>query len=79
MIPAAAKVLINTRWFEPEVLEMLFKRIDEVSKGVAISAGVPANKMPTTERKGNAGPLVNDPKLVDQINPSLTALLGEGK
>ena len=79
VIPASAKVLINTRWFKPEVREMLFKRIDEVSKGIAISAGMPPDKMPTTERKGNAGPLVNDPALVEKINPAITALLGQGK
>jgi hippurate hydrolase len=29
--------------------------------------------------KGTAGPLVNDTALVARINPSLTALMGEGK
>ena len=79
VIPQTATLLLNLRWFQPEVRETMLRRIDEISKGIAIGAGVAPDKMPTRTMKGGAGPLVNDARLVEQVNPALTALLGEGK
>lgn len=79
VIPGEAKLLLNLRWLQPEVRATMLKRIDEIDNGIAIAAGVPANAMPKRVMKGNSGPLVNDAALVDRVNPSLIALLGEGK
>ncbi|MCX7207942.1 MAG: amidohydrolase [Proteobacteria bacterium] len=79
VIPETAVLKLNLRWFSPEVRTQMLKRIDEINKGVAIAAGVSADKMPTRVMKGNAGPLVNDKVLVSRINPSLEALMGKGK
>ncbi len=79
VIPQTATLLLNLRWLQPEVRETMLKRIDEIRNGIAIGAGVPKDKMPTRTMKGHSGPLVNDPNLVEQVNPALTALLGEGK
>ena len=40
---------------------------------------MPADKMPKRVMKGTAGPLVNSEKLVAQVNPALTELLGPKK
>lgn len=79
VIPDSATLRLNLRWFTPMVRDLMLKRIDEISRGVALAAGVPADRMPTRTMKGNAGPLVNDPQLVQRINPSLEALLGKGR
>ena len=79
VIPQTATLLLNLRWFQPEVREIMLKRIDEISRGIAIGAGVAPDKMPTRTMKGGSGPLVNDARLVEQVNPALKALLGEGK
>jgi hippurate hydrolase len=79
VIPETSVLKLNLRWFTPEVREQMLKRIDEIDKGIAIAAGVAPDKMPTRLMKGNAGPLVNDPPLVARVNPSLQALLGQGK
>jgi amidohydrolase len=79
VIPQTAEVKLNTRWFTTAVREQLIRRIDEISKGVAVAAGVPADKMPTRVMKGGAMPLVNDAALIARINPSLEALMGKGK
>ena len=79
VIPQTAIVRLNTRWFTTEVREQLLRRIDEISKGVAMAAGVPADQMPTRIMKGNAMPLVNDGALIARVNPSLEALLGKGR
>ncbi len=76
VIPDSATLKLNLRWFTPEVREQLLRRIDEVNAGVALAAGVPADRLPTRTMKGGAGPLVNDPALVTQVNRSLAQLLG---
>jgi amidohydrolase len=79
VIPQTSELKLNLRWFTPEVREQMLKRIDEINNGIAIAAGMPADKMPTRVMKGNAGPLVNDKALVARANPSLEALMGKGK
>jgi len=79
VIPASATLLLNLRWLKPQVRELMLKRIDEIDNGIAAAAGVPADRMPTRTMKGHAGPLVNDPALVERLRPGLVALLGEGK
>jgi amidohydrolase len=77
VIPETATLLLNLRWFDDATRNLLIKRIDEVSQGVAIAAGAP--EKPQRTMKGSAVPLVNDKALVEQVNPALTALLGEGR
>jgi hippurate hydrolase len=48
----------------------MIKRIDEISRGVAVGAGVDEKNMPARHMKGNAGPLVNDAAVVARLNPS---------
>jgi hippurate hydrolase len=79
VIPETAVLKLNLRWFTPEVREHMLKRIDEINQGVAIAAGVSADRMPTRLMKGNAGPLINEKALVARINPALEGLLGKGK
>jgi amidohydrolase len=75
VIPTTATLLLNLRWFDRDVRDLLIRRIDEVSAGIAASAGAPAK--PERTMKGTANPLVNDRALVEAVNPSLKALLGE--
>jgi hippurate hydrolase len=79
VIPGAATLKLNLRWFTPEVRERMIERIDEISRGVAVANGVPEADMPTRTMKGMANPLVNNDVMVASINPSLTALVGEGR
>lgn len=79
VIPTDAVLKLNLRWFTSEVREQMLGRIDEISKGIAIAAGVSTDKMPTRVMKGYSGPLVNDPALVARINPSLETLMGRGR
>ena len=77
VIPESATLRLNLRWFTPLVRDLMLRRIDEISRGVALAAGVPPDRLPTRTMKGNAGPLVNDAQLVQRVNPSLEALLGK--
>jgi amidohydrolase len=77
VIPQTATLKLNLRWFTPAVREQMIRRIDEVSKGVAIGAGVPEDKLPTRTMKGGAVPLVNDAGLSAALDPALKRLLGD--
>jgi amidohydrolase len=77
VIPATATLKLNLRWLKPEVRALLLKRIDEVDNGVAIGAGMSADKMPVRVMKGSSVPLDNDASVVARIKPGLVALLGE--
>lgn len=79
VIPSHAVLKLNLRWFDREVREQMLQRIDEISRGIAIAAGVSPDKMPTRRMKGNSGPLINDKVLVARLNPSLEALMGKGR
>jgi amidohydrolase len=92
VIPQTAELKLNLRWLQRDVRDTMIRRIDEINNGIAISAGLPLDKLPTRTltsvhpgphpfriMKGNSGPLVNDPALVARVNPALTALLGDGK
>lgn len=76
VIPQTAVLKLNLRWFDKAVRDQLLTRIDEVSRGVAIGAGVAPDKLPTRTMKGSAVPLVNDAALVATIDPPLKQLLG---
>jgi amidohydrolase len=77
VIPQTATLKLNLRWFTDAVRQQMLNRIDEVSKGVAIGAGVPEDKLPTRTMKGGAVPLVNDAALSAAIDPALKQLLGD--
>jgi hippurate hydrolase len=79
VIPGSATLMLNLRWFTPEVRTQMIERIDTINRGIAISNGVPEADMPTRVMKGSAVPLSNDASLIARVNPSLTALVGEGK
>ena len=79
VIPGESTLKLNLRWFTPEVRELMLMRIDEVSRGIALAAGVPADKMPVRTMKGHSGPMINNADLTKKINPSLEKLLGAGR
>lgn len=79
VIPSSVELRLNLRWFDRPTRDLMLKRIDTIGNGIAAGAGMPADKMPRRVMKGTAGPLVNSDKLVAQVNPALTELLGPKK
>ena len=76
VIPSSVELRLNLRWFDRKTRDLMLKRIDAINNGIATGAGMPADKMPKRVMKGSAGPLINGEKLVAQVNPALTELLG---
>jgi hippurate hydrolase len=76
VIPQTAMLKLNLRWFSESVRQQLIDRIDMVSRGIAIAAGVPESDMPTRTMKGTASVLTNDATLVAAVNGPLKVMLG---
>jgi hippurate hydrolase len=73
VIPETAVLRLNTRYFNENVGEQLFKGIRAISNGIARTYGMPENKLPTIVRKGRAIANVNDEGLIKRGNAALLA------
>jgi amidohydrolase len=79
VIPETATLMVNIRWFEPEVRERLIEGIKRVTDSIAIAAGMPQDRMPRYIMKGSSGPVVNDEEAVRRAEPALKLALGDDK
>ncbi|MGE5319100.1 MAG: hypothetical protein ACM3KD_02865 [Hyphomicrobiaceae bacterium] len=71
-IPDLALLKLNFRFFDMKVREQSFRGVKEVSEGIALTYGMPEDKMPTIVRKGFSAPLVNSERLMALIGDALT-------
>ncbi len=78
IISDEAHLQITVRSYTDEVRAQLLEGIERVARGVAISAGLPEELMPTMEIDEVYTPAVyNDPALSDRAGSVLTARFGE--
>ncbi len=78
IIPDEVILKLTVRTYKEEVRQMVHKRIREISRGVAIAAGVPENKMPEVIIPELFTPAnYNNPELVDKLTASATKVIGE--
>ncbi|MEL6254507.1 MAG: amidohydrolase [Bacteroidota bacterium] len=78
IIPDEVTLKLTVRTYTEEVRELVHKRIKEISRGIAISAGVPEEKMPEVVIPEEFTPAnYNNPELVAKIKGSATAQIGE--
>lgn len=68
VIPESALLKLNLRFFVPAVREQMLGSIKAINDGIALSNGLPVDKMPTITMKGGSGPLINDQVLIDRLN-----------
>jgi len=77
IIPDEVTLKLTVRTYKEEVRMMVHKRIREISKGVAIAAGLPEDKMPTViipEKFTLAN--YNHPELTDHLIASANKAIG---
>ena len=68
---------LTIRTFTEEVRELVHRRIREVTRGVAVAAGLPEDKMPRIDVLDmSAPPNYNDPDLVGVIRAAATKVIG---
>lgn len=73
-----AELQLTVRSDNPETREKLLNSIDEVAKGVAISMGVPKDKMPEVIRlTQSTPPTINDPETAKRVRSAIAGALGE--
>ncbi len=72
IIPQTAKLLVNTRTFDPEVRELVLRRIREIAEEQAKSYGVSCE----IEEDASGHILYNDPELHDKVVEVVTERLG---
>lgn len=78
IIPDEVKMLLTIRYFEEDVLKTIKESLINITRGAAISAGLPENKMPLVEfEKLDRPPVYNNPELVMTGIKSMKNILGE--
>ncbi|MBP1927948.1 hippurate hydrolase [Methanolinea mesophila] len=79
-IPDQVDLQANIRYFKPEIRELLLEAIRRVANGVALAAGVPADRMPVVRVETESVlPLVNDPGLSERIALAFIRNLGKDR
>ena len=80
IIPDEVKMMLTLRFFEDAVYKQIQDALVRISKGEAIAAGVPENKMPVVEfAKEFSPPVLNDSKLVMSVVDHMKNILGDSK
>jgi len=78
IIPDSVKLQLTVRSYRDATRNFLLRRIGEISRGIAQSAGLPDERLPLVSVKDAYTPAVyNDPDLVSRVVPVLKATLGE--
>ena len=78
IIPDEVTLQLTVRTFKEEVRQLVHKRIKEISRGVAIAAGLPEDKMPEVIIPEVYTPSnYNDSELVEKIKSSAASVIGQ--
>jgi hippurate hydrolase len=78
IIPDSVRLQLTVRSYRDETRDFLLRRIGEISRGIAQSAGLPDERLPSVTVKDEYTPAVyNDPDLVSRAVAVLESTLGE--
>lgn len=80
IIPDEVKLYLTVRTYKPEVRQRVLASIERIANGVAVAAGVPADRAPIVEvhQSEAADSTYNDPVLTGRVAGTLRKTLGEG-
>lgn len=80
IIPEEVKMQLTIRFFKEEVYNQIKEALYRIPRGIAISAGLPEDKMPDVKiSEGFTPPVANHPELVIQASVSMSNILGKDK
>jgi hippurate hydrolase len=78
IIPDKVNLLLTIRYYSEEVHQQILKSLVTLTKGIALSSGLPADKMPEIVFGENqTPPLYNDPELVARTVAAIQTFLGK--
>jgi hippurate hydrolase len=78
IIPDEVQLLMTVRTYKPEVRKRVVASIERIARGIAMSAGVPEDRMPVVELLAgeSVDSTYNDPALTERIAAALTKGMG---
>jgi hippurate hydrolase len=78
IIPDEVQLLMTVRTYKPEVRKRVAASIERIARGIAMSAGVPEDRMPIVELLAgeSVDSTYNDPALTERIAAALTKGMG---
>jgi hippurate hydrolase len=80
VIPDQVDMQLTVRFFTDEVYEQIISGLKRITKGIALSAGVPEDRLPeVVPLEGLTPPVANDEKLVNRAVNSMQEILGKDK
>jgi amidohydrolase len=77
VIPDRGLLMLNLRWWDERPRQRLIDGIKRISRHIALSAGMPEDRMPEVTIKGSAGPVYNDEAATARVAAAATAILGK--
>jgi len=78
IIPDEVKMQLTVRFFKQEVYQQIIKSLKTLTTGIALSAGVPQDKLPEIEiGEATLEPVINNPGLTGSAVRHMQSILGE--
>jgi hippurate hydrolase len=80
IIPDEVKLKLTVRTYKAEVRSMILASIERISRGIAIAAGVPDDRLPIVSVQGNemTPATYNDPAMTKRVRATIAAAIGDG-
>lgn len=78
IIPDEVRLMLTVRTYKDEVRTRILASIERIAKGVAMAAGVPADRLPIVEVSANEAvpPMYNNPELAERLAKVFRTTLG---
>lgn len=77
IIPDEVNLQLTVRTYKPEVRKNILASIERIVKGVALTAGIPADRAPEVKVSEGTGSTYNDPQLLERLTGVFKKVLGE--
>ena len=77
IIPDEVNLQLTVRTYKEEVRKRVLASIERITKGVAATAGIPADRMPIIKIAEGTGPTYNNPEMLDRVIGAFKRALGE--
>jgi amidohydrolase len=77
IIPDEVNLQLTVRTYKPEVRKNILASIERIVKGVALTAGIPADRAPEVKVSEGTGSTYNDPQLLERLAVVFKRVLGE--
>ena len=77
IIPDEVNLQLTVRTYKEDVRKRILASIERIVKGVALTAGIPADRAPTVKVSEGTGSTYNDPQLIERLVGSFKRALGD--